>query len=254
MYAIQGMYSNSRSCVRVNVLHSEEFGVGVGVHQGAALSPLLFILVLLWGFHTGVLWVLIYVDDLVLISDTQEECIPKLKAWEAGMESKRLHVNIKKTKFLVSAVGHDVPKKSGKYPCTVRCSGVCNNFIQCSQCMLLVQKKCSGITKWLVTDPNYVCPRCNVKALPIDSRTVTEVDVNSTMFDVEATFCYLGDMLCSGWGCDSAITAIHVAWKKLRKPLPVLITRHLSPRIRSNVYKACVCPALFHGSKTWGPK
>ena len=43
---IQGMYTNARSRVRVNVQYSEDFGVGVGVHQGSVLSPLLYILVL----------------------------------------------------------------------------------------------------------------------------------------------------------------------------------------------------------------
>ena len=40
------MYTNARSGVRVNGQYSEEFVVGVGVHQGSVLSPLLFILVL----------------------------------------------------------------------------------------------------------------------------------------------------------------------------------------------------------------
>ena len=50
------------------------------------------------------------------------------------------------------------------------------------------------------------------------------------MLDVEATFCYLGDMLCSGEGCDSAIAArVCVAWGQFEKLLPVLTTRHLYP-------------------------
>ena len=40
---IQGMYANARSGVRVNGQCSEEFGVGLGVHQGSVLSSLLFI-------------------------------------------------------------------------------------------------------------------------------------------------------------------------------------------------------------------
>ena len=44
--AVQSMYSNARSRVRVNGQYSEEFDVKVGVHQGSVLSPLLFILVL----------------------------------------------------------------------------------------------------------------------------------------------------------------------------------------------------------------
>ena len=60
---IQGMYSNARSRVRVNGQYSEEFGVGVGVHQGSVLSPLLFILVLealSREFRSGVPWELLY--------------------------------------------------------------------------------------------------------------------------------------------------------------------------------------------------
>ena len=75
---IQGIYSKARSRVRVNGQYSEEFGVGVGVHQGSVLSLLLFILVLealSREFHTGVPWELLYADDLALISETQDECI-----------------------------------------------------------------------------------------------------------------------------------------------------------------------------------
>ena len=43
---VQAMYNNARSRVRVGSEYSEEFEVGVGVHQGSVLSPLLFIIVL----------------------------------------------------------------------------------------------------------------------------------------------------------------------------------------------------------------
>ena len=207
MCVIQGMYSNAWSQIRVNGQYSDEFGMGVDVHQGSILSPLLFILVLeapSREFSTGVLWELLHADDLVLIADTQENCIYKLKAWKTGMESKGLHINMKETKFLVSGVDNDVLKKSGKYPCAACSSGVSNNSIQCSQCMQWVHKNWSGIIKWLVANSNYVCRKCKGGVRPINGRTVTEVDDDGTMLDVEATFCYLGDILCSG---ESAIAA-----------------------------------------------
>ena len=50
------------------------------------LSPQLFILVLealSHEFSIRVLWELLRTDDLLLITNTQEECISKLKAWKA---------------------------------------------------------------------------------------------------------------------------------------------------------------------------
>ena len=46
----------------------------------------------------------------------------------------------------------------------------------------------------IVANPNYVCPRCRGQTRPIDGRPVTQVDVDGTLLDVEASFCYLGDI------------------------------------------------------------
>ena len=74
------------------------------------------------------------------------------------------------------------------------------------------------------------------------------------MLDVEATFCYLGNILCSGGGCDSATAAKYcVAWGKFSKLLPVLTTRHLLPRICSKVYEACVHATMLRSSEVWEP-
>ena len=74
------------------------------------------------------------------------------------------------------------------------------------------------------------------------------MDVDGTMFDMEATF-YLGDMMCSNGCCDNAIVdRCSVVWAKFSKPLPILTTRHLSPKICSKVYVARVRSAIIHWS------
>ena len=92
--------------------------MGVGVHQGSVLSPLLFILVLealSREFRTGVPWELLYADDLVVIAESLEECISKLRVWKAGMESKSLRVNMKKTKFVPDIrCGSQPPTRLGR--------------------------------------------------------------------------------------------------------------------------------------------
>ena len=57
----------------------------------------------------------------------------------------------------------------------------------------------------------------------------SEVQVGPDKLEVVASFCYLGDMLSAGGGCEMAVTTrVKTAWKKFRELLPVLTSRHLS--------------------------
>ena len=86
------------------------------------------------------------------------------------MESKGFSVNMIKTKFLVSGIGLDIIKDSGKYPCAVCRSGCGVNSISCFLCKLWVHKKYSGITGRLKEDPSFICLHCKGLACPIDGR------------------------------------------------------------------------------------
>ena len=62
---VQGMYANVRCRVLVGDGYSEEFIVGVVIHQDSVLSQLLFIMVLdtlSWEFRTGCPWELLFAD------------------------------------------------------------------------------------------------------------------------------------------------------------------------------------------------
>ena len=81
MQFVQALYNNTRSKVRVSNTYSDEFGVKVGVHHGSVLSRLLFIIVLKVlsrEFYTETRWELLYIDDLVIFTETEDELRMKL--------------------------------------------------------------------------------------------------------------------------------------------------------------------------------
>ena len=168
------------------------------------------------------------------------------------MENKGLRVNISKTKVMISGPNLDSLRKSGKHPCAVCLSRTSRNSIFCTNCSSWVHKKCSGVKGSLRPDPLYKCPRCEGSARPVDGRPVTEVEVGNESLDVVADFCYLGDTLSSGGGCELAdITCCKSAWNKFRELLPILTNKNLPATTRGRVYSSCVRSVMLYGSETW---
>lgn len=113
---VQAMYNIPRSSVRVNNKFSKEFPVGVGVHRGSVLSPLLFIIVmeaLSKEFRVGCPWELLYADDLVIVAESLEELKQKLLLRKRELECKGLRINMGKSKILHSAHGTNRRIKQG---------------------------------------------------------------------------------------------------------------------------------------------
>ena len=205
------MYKDVRSRVRVGDGYSEEFGVGVGVHQGSVLSPLFIIVLeaLSREFRTGCPWELLYADDLMISAESMEELLVKVQTWKTEMEKKGLRVNMGKTKIMESGINLDVLKKSGKYPCGVCQSGVgSSNAIFCGGYKRWVHKKCSGIKGPLRPDPEFRCARCLGTARAIDEREVSEVEVGNEKLEVVPVLLPWGHALCRRWlraGCDHTL-------------------------------------------------
>ena len=72
----------------------------MGMHQGSALSPLLFVIVMeaiSREFRVALPWELLYADDMAVIAETEDELIKRLNEWKDNMESKGMRVNMNKT-------------------------------------------------------------------------------------------------------------------------------------------------------------
>ncbi|VFQ77401.1 unnamed protein product [Cuscuta campestris] len=101
--AIKDMYNGAMTKVRTSGGVSDSFSVGMRLHQGSALSPFLFALVmdvLTQGVQDGVPWCMLFADDIVLIDDTREGLNDKLELWRLALETKGFRKSRNKTEYM----------------------------------------------------------------------------------------------------------------------------------------------------------
>ena len=100
---IKDMYDNSLTVIRTAVGETEPFNVNVGVHQGSALSPLLFAIVmdvLTDPIRRRAPWNMMYADDVALLNETKVEAERELEIWRDALEKRGLRVSRSKTEYL----------------------------------------------------------------------------------------------------------------------------------------------------------
>ena len=107
---IRETYKNATTRVRSAVGTTDGFQVKVGLHQGSALSPLLFNIVL--DVLTGDVredppWCMYYADDVVLVAESREELEEKLERWRYSLESRGLRVSREKTVYMTNGLDED---------------------------------------------------------------------------------------------------------------------------------------------------
>jgi len=74
------MYTSAKIVVRTVYGNSNGFEAKVGMQQGSALSPLLFVIVMepfSREFRVALPWELLYADDLVVIAETEHDLIKR---------------------------------------------------------------------------------------------------------------------------------------------------------------------------------
>ncbi|KAK3543883.1 hypothetical protein QTP70_030155, partial [Hemibagrus guttatus] len=100
---VQDMYERSRTVVRCAVGQTEEFKVEVGLHQGSALSPFLFAIVmdqLSEEVRQESPWTMMFADDIVICSESREQVEENLERWRFALERRGMKVSRSKTKYM----------------------------------------------------------------------------------------------------------------------------------------------------------
>ena len=96
-------YQDCKTAVRTIEGLSREFEIGVGLHQGSAMSPLLFAViidVLSEHLRAENLWELLFADDLAIMADSEEQPQDILLKWQECLEKYGLKTNAKKTETM----------------------------------------------------------------------------------------------------------------------------------------------------------
>ncbi|EYC12736.1 hypothetical protein Y032_0046g1396 [Ancylostoma ceylanicum] len=104
------VYADPRSQVKLAAGTSAEFPIIVGVHQGSALSPLLFIVVMdaiTRDLQKPVAWTLLFANDIVLASEDRHKLELQTQAWSGRLAQFGLRRNVKKTEYLTTYVNEN---------------------------------------------------------------------------------------------------------------------------------------------------
>ncbi|KAK3547216.1 hypothetical protein QTP86_017584 [Hemibagrus guttatus] len=100
---VQDMYERSRTVVRCAVGQTEEFKVEVGLHQGSALSPFLFAIVmdqLSEEVRQESPGTMMFADDIVICSESREQVEENLERWRFALERRGMKVSRSKTEYM----------------------------------------------------------------------------------------------------------------------------------------------------------
>ena len=97
------MYEGCVTSVKCAAGSTEGFTVKVGLHQGSALSPFLFAMImdeLTGDIRKEAPWSMLFADDVVLCSENRKELEQDLERWRYALERRGMRVSRSKTEYL----------------------------------------------------------------------------------------------------------------------------------------------------------
>jgi hypothetical protein len=97
------MYDNIVTSVRTSDGDTDDFLIKIGLHQGLALSPYLFDLVMdqvTIDIKGDIPWCMLFADDVVLVDDSRTGVNKKLELWRQTLESKGFRLSRTKIEYM----------------------------------------------------------------------------------------------------------------------------------------------------------
>ncbi|CAO1939222.1 unnamed protein product [Urochloa humidicola] len=110
---IKDMYKDAMTFVRTCDGDTSDFPIQIGLHQGSALSPYLFALVMdevTRDIQGDIPWCMLFADDVVLVDESRSGVNRKLELWKHTLESKGFRLSRTKTEYMMcdfSATEHE---------------------------------------------------------------------------------------------------------------------------------------------------
>jgi len=88
---IKDMYDRVVANVRTCRDITSDFCITIGLHQGSALSPFLFVIVmdeLTRAIQDEIPWCMLFADDIVIVDETRARVNTKLELWRQTLKSR----------------------------------------------------------------------------------------------------------------------------------------------------------------------
>ncbi|KAL3527949.1 hypothetical protein ACH5RR_012605 [Cinchona calisaya] len=101
--SIKEMYKDVVTSVRTPEGLTREFPINIGLHQGSALNPYLFVLVideLTRHIQEEIPWCMLFVDDIVLVDETEGGVNAKHEIWKETLEAKGFKISRSKIEYM----------------------------------------------------------------------------------------------------------------------------------------------------------
>ena len=134
-------------------------------------------------------------------------------------------------------------------PCGVCERRVMANSVLCTKCENWANGRCAKIKRARATwAMHFVCLKCK----GIMKGMVYSIEKLCEEVETVNRFCYLGDRLNAGGGCEAAVTVrVGIGLVKFREGGESLLGNRFPLRIIGKVYHCCVRSAILYGNEIW---